>query len=124
VGDALLALVRELLERKIWNEDQAVRFRATRTLGLLEATIAPVEVLDPDRRGALGRPEPASPSPDQADLDDLGYRFSVAWLGARTAAEVRAIAAEEGLGDAWTPEAVRRAGGPRRPGGRPACSRG
>jgi alkylation response protein AidB-like acyl-CoA dehydrogenase len=78
-----------------WTRDGGVRLQVAEVAAELEALAAAAELVDPDRRAALGlRPLPAAAGGPA--LDRLVWRFAVGWLGARAVDRVRNLAVRSG----------------------------
>jgi len=94
-AEALFVLVRLLRESVLWKQDQGTRLAAAELLAMLETSIACIELCDPDRRAALGLPEPVE---FDESWDRPFYDFAVTWFGSRVVAAVRRLLLRSNLG--------------------------
>lgn len=87
-AEALFVLVRRLDQTGQWKADQGTRVAAAELFAMLEVLIACIELCDPDRRTALGLPQPVS---FDEGFDPPFYSFAVNWFGSRVVASVRQL---------------------------------
>ena len=88
-AESLFALVRRRQDLDRWKSDQGLRFAAAELFATLEVLVAAAELCDPDRRSALGIPEPAEVA---ATRDRAFYSFAITWLGGRAISATRRLA--------------------------------